>query len=232
MKCLYKDAIELKRKTEVCDHLGNKWLTFIEALTASELHRIYGWGAGRIREMQGGVDELLNELMSKYAADGEDIWETTLTANYGLSSRLKSIGFDITAVEQRLPVVDRFGESWHSERDRQKHIFRAQWIATMEKKLTVYFAVLFLWLNERHGFGAVRLERLYVAMRIKYNQFAGLFLLCKPGLDRVMSLMIEDEKEKAKAIMREANLDKPLVSVDGFLKKINTQQQVSLRCDA
>lgn len=213
MKCLYKDAIERKRKTEVCDHLGNKWLTFIEALTAAELHRIYGWGAGRIREMQDGVNELLNELMSKYAADGEDIWETTLTANYGLISRLKSIGFDIAAIGQRMPVIDRFGESWHSERDRQKHIFREQWIATMEKKLTVYFAVLLLWLNERHGFGAVRLERLYTAMRIKYNRFAELYLMGKPECDREMLIMIEREEERAKAIMKETNLDKPLVSM-------------------
>lgn len=202
MKCLYKDAIELKRKTEVCDHLGNKWLTFIEALTASELHRIYGWGAGRIREMQDGVNELLNELMSKYAADGEDIWETTLTANYGLSSRLKSIEFDIVAIGQRMPVIDRFGESWHSERDRQKHIFREQWIATMEKKLMVYFAVLLLWINERHGFGAVRLERLYTAMRIKYNRFAELYLMGKSECDREMASIIEREEETAEAIQK------------------------------
>ncbi len=219
MICNYKTVAAQKQKTDVCDHLGNRWLDYIEAVSAIELNRLFGWKAKRLGDMYDGVSDLLSELMEMYASEGEDIWETTLTANHGLDMRLRGIGVDIKAWMTEIPVTDRFGSSWRGRRDRDLHDFRAQWVGTMEKKLIVYWAVLMLWLHERHGHGAVRLKRAFVAMRSEYVKFAGLYLMCRDRENSEMVRMIESKVRAAKATLGEVEATKPCMSIEEFIKQ-------------
>ena len=217
MRCDFIAAFEKQKKTEVCDHLGNKWLDYIEAVTANGMHDIFGWGAKRVGDMYDGATILLDEFMSKYAAKGDDIWQTTLTANDGLAMRLLGIGVDIEKWIEDIPIVDIFENSWHTEKERVKHDFRVNWIETMEKKLMVYWATLLLWLNYEKGIGAVRLQRLFVYLRTKYVKFAQLYLTTRDNTDRDMVRMIEREVEKTKKILREEDEVKSFVSVEEFM---------------
>lgn len=222
MKCDFIAAFEKQKKTDVCDHLGNKWLDFIEAVTANGMHEIFGWGLKRIGDMYDGSAVLLDEFMSMYASKGEDIWDTTLTANDGLASRLLGIGIDFDKWTAEMPIIDRFNDSWHTEKEKHQHEFRAQWIGTMEKKLMVYWATLLLWLNYERGLGAVRLERLFIYLRREYVKFAELYLMTRENADRTMVRMIEINVEKAKNILGEEDKQKPFVSVEDFIKQYKT----------
>jgi hypothetical protein len=218
MICNYKAAAETQKKYDVCLHLGNRWLDYIEAETAIELNRLFGWKAKRLGDMYDGEANLLAEMMGLYASDGEDIWETTLTANHGLGMRLRGIGVDFAEWMREIPIVDRFAHTWRNKRDRDQHDFRANWIETMEKKLTVYWAVLLLWLNERHGFGAVRLKRFFEAVRMDYIKFAGKYLMCKKSIDYELTSIIEDKVREAKALLGEVEPAKAFISVEEFIK--------------
>ena len=221
MKCLYKSASEQKARIEICEQLGDMWLKFVEAVAAVELHDIYGWNAEQIKKVQDDTNDLLDELMYLYSTQGEDIWETTLTANYGIRHRLEGLGFNLEKITNQMPVIDRFHDSWHSAADIERHEFRAQWISTMEKKLIVYWGVICLWLNEGYGFEADQLERLYTAARITYNKFAELWLMCKKERDRKMSQLFEDEVLRAAEIKGET-LEKPKYTIDEFIASMKS----------
>lgn len=220
VRCDFAAAFEQQKKTMVCDHLGNKWLDYIEAITTNGMHELYGWGLKRMGDMYDGSAILLDEFMSLYASKSEDIWDTTLTANDGLNSRLLGIGVNFDEWTAEMPIVDHFNDSWHTEKEKHQHNFRSQWISTMEKKLMVYWATLMLWLNynRKFGFGATKLKRLFAYIREKYVKFAELYLLTKENSDRTMVRMIELEVEKAKKILHEEEEQKPFVSVDEFIK--------------
>ena len=224
MKCDFASAFEKQKKTDVCDHLGNKWLDFVEAITANGMHEIFGWGLKRIGDMYDGSAILLDEFMSLYASKGEDIWDTTLTANDGLAVRLLGIGVDFDKWVEEMPIVDRFGDSWRTEKDKHQHDFRDQWISTMEKKLMVYWATLMLWLNYEKKLGAIKLKRLFVYIRTKYVKFAEMYLMTRENTDRSMVRMIELEVEKAKKILHEEGEKKPFVSVEEFMKQYKAEQ--------
>ena len=219
MICNYKKVYDKKLLTDVCDHLGNRWLDFIEARVAVSLHKMLGWGMKRIGDMFDGVSEALHDYMAKYASDGEDIWETTLTANFSLERQLAEIGVDLAEVN--LTVTDRFGDYWRNKKDTDQHDFRVQWVRTMENKLYVYWGVLFLWLNEKKGIGATRLIRLYRDMREAYVQLAEAYLMCTDRHNRQMVRMIEDVVREAKAICKEEEPEKPFVSVEEFINNKN-----------
>lgn len=219
MICNYKSVYDKKLLTDVCDHLGNRWLDYIEARLAVSLHKIYGWGYNRIGDMFDGVSAKLSDYMSLYASDGEDIWETTLTANFSLERQLRDIGVDL--FEVNLTVADHFNDYWRNKRDTEQHDFRVQWIRTMENKLYVYWGVLFLWLNERHGFGAVRLMRLYRDMREAYVKFAEAYLMCTDKHNRQLVRMVEDIVKEAKAICKEEEPEKAFISVEEFINNKN-----------
>lgn len=219
MQCNYKAAAVTKKKIDVCNHLGNRWLDYIEAVTAIELNRLFGWKAKRLGDMYEGEADLLAEMMGLYASDGEDIWETTLTANHGLGIRLRGVGVDFAEWMREWPIVDRFAHTWRNKREMDQHDFRANWIETMEKKLTVYWAVLLLWLNERHGFGAVRLKRFFEAVRKQYVEFADIYLSCKKDKDELLAWIIEKKVREAKALLGEVEPAKAFISVEEFIEK-------------
>lgn len=219
MTCNYKKVAEKKQLTDVCDHLGNRWLDFIEALVAVKLHDVHGWGRKRIGDMYDGASEMLSDYMAKFASDGEDIWETTLTANFSLERELLRIGVDIFGVNREMPVVDRFGESWRNTKDTDQHDFRRQWIDTMENKMFVYFGVLFMWLNEHHEYGAARIMPLYREIRREYVKFAETYLMCREKQDCVLVRMIEDTVAEAKRICKEEDPAPAFVPVEEFMKR-------------
>ncbi len=218
MQCNYKAAAATQKKYDVCLHLGNRWLDYIEAETAIELNRLFGWKAKRLGDMYDGETDLLAEMMGLYASDGEDIWETTLTANHGLGMRLRGIGVDIAGWMREIPIVDQFTHTWRNKRDRDQHDFRVNWIETMEKKLTVYWAVLLLWLNERHSFGAVRLKKVFEAVRKQYVEFADIYLSCKKDKDELLAWIIEKKVREAKALLGEVEPANAFISVEEFIK--------------
>lgn len=218
MKCKWKDAFEQQQLTDVCDHLGNKWLDFIEGLTAVGFNKVFGWGKKRVGEMYDGSQEMLNEYMSLYASEKDTIWETTLTANFSLERQLKDIGVDIAAINRDIPIYDGFVKFWRPEKDRQKHDWRADWVANMDKKLFVYLGVLFLWAHEKHGYAGLRLNRLYRFFREQYVEFAGLYLTCKEKDDHKMVGMIEALVKEANAICGDVEEPAQYISIDEFIK--------------
>lgn len=219
MTCDYKNVAEKLKLTNACDYLGNRWLDYIEALVAVKLHDVHGWGRKRIGNMYDGVSDMLSDYIELYSSDGEDIWETTLTANFSLERQLLEISVDIFGVNLEFPVIDRFGDVWHNEDDKNKHDFRARWIDTMESKLFVYYGVLFLWLNEHHGYGETRLMPLYREIRKEYVKFAEKYLLCKEKRDRELVRMIDDAVTEAKRICKEEEPVKTFISIDEFINK-------------
>ena len=219
MTCDYKNAFEHKQLTDVCDHLGNKWLDFIEAVTAVGFNRVFGWGKKRVGDMYDGSSEMLDEYMSLYASENDTIWETTQTANFALERQLKDIGVDIYAINQDIPIYDGFGKFWRNQKDRGQHRFRVNWLETMEKKLFVYWGVLFLWAHDKHGYAGLRLNRLYRFLREQYIEFAELYLMCREKENYQMVGMIEKLTREANAICGDVEVDKAYMTIDEFIKQ-------------
>ena len=217
MTCDYKNVFEHKQLTDVCDHLGNKWLDFIEGLTAVGFNKVFGWGKKRVGEMYDGSQEMLNEYMSLYASDGDSVWETTLTANFSLERQLKDIGVDIDAINRDIPIYDGFVKFWRPEKDRQKHDWRADWVANMDKKLFVYLGVLFLWAHEKHGYAGLRLNRVYRYLRTEYARFAELYLMCRDKENHQMVGMIERVTKQANAICGDVEEETAYMTIDEFI---------------
>ena len=220
MKCAYQNAAAIQRRTDVCSHLGERWLDYVEALTVVSVHRVLGWGRRRIRELQNGSALMLDDQMTRYSAEGEDIWETTQTADIGMRRNLAGLGFDLRELNRNIPIPDDFCELWHREKI-EVHRMRLSWIETMETKLNVYYASLMLWIRERDGIGAVRMQRLCEDMRRQYVRFAGLYLRCEERHDREMVRMIDKVVKEACRIMA-VEEDEPgdFVPVEEFIAKM------------
>lgn len=218
MTCDWKNAFEHQQLTDVCDHLGNKWLDFIEGLTTVGFNKVFGWGKKRVGEMYDGSQEMLNEYMSLYASEKDTIWETTLTANFSLERQLKDIGVDIAAINRDIPIYDGFGKLWRNKKDRDQHGFRVNWIETMEKKLFVHWGVLFLWTHGKHGYAGLRLNRVYRYIRTEYVKFAELYLMCREKDNYKMVGMIEAVVKEANAICGDVEEPAQYMSIDEFIK--------------
>lgn len=208
MTCAYKKVLarlaekhEFEELTDLCNKLGTLWLAYMEAVvenTAAELFRV---GRRKLAKMRKETEDDLNYYMSNYAgrdSTGEikdELWETTQDTAFGLMNRLNALGVDLNRIIGEYPVPDRWGETWHTREEHDRHVWREKWVSSMTIKLTVYWAVLLLWWNENEGYAAVRLERYMRAILGKYITFSQIYLEKRTGWKNTMEKMISDEQK-------------------------------------
>ena len=203
MECAYKKVRNQEKLVEICERYGGWFLEFADYSLTLILHDEDGFGARkRLPDLFDGMNPRLNERMrSLVEDDNEDLWETTQNTYYNTIIRLQSLaGFDPRTVTDDIPVRDLFKPIRHSQKEADRHIFRRNFVDTMEKKIGVYYNMVLLYLAEEYGWGAVKLERRFRRMRQEYVKYAELFLMTSDAKDREMHRMVEALKGRAAKI--------------------------------
>lgn len=205
MKCAYESVLSQQKLEKVCARYGTAFLQYCDASLAVNMHDIFGFGtAKRLSELFDEQNPRLNEQMQVLAEDDdEDLWETTINTYYCTIAKIRdAVGWTPEKATEEMPVKDNWKQpsEWKFAKkvitiERDKHTFRQQFLGTMEIKLAVYWNMILLYLITDHGFGAVRLERLYRALRRDYVEFAEKYLEGYP--DTALLQMIKDMQEKA-----------------------------------
>ena len=200
MRCKWKEVRTQKKLVEVCDRFGRWFLEFSDYSLTLILHEVCGFGqAKRLPDLMDSINPRLNEQMRIYMEDDEeDLWEVTQTTYFGLLQQIRELAeWDPETVTAEYPVRDLFKPIFGTEKESDRHIFRQNFVGTMEKKIGVYWYMVLRYLIDEHRFGAVRLERVFRRIRQDYVSFAELFLKSSSGGDKDLHRMIGNLKKRA-----------------------------------
>lgn len=200
MRCKWKEVRDQKKLVEVCDRFGSWFLEFSDYSLALILHEVCGFGqAKRLPDLMDSINPRLNEQMRIYMEDDEeDLWEVTQTTYCGLLRQIRELTeWNPEVVTAEYPVRDLFQPIFGTEKESDRHIFRQNFVRTMEKKIGVYWYMVLRYLIDEHRFGAVRLERVFRRIRQDYISFAELFLKSSSGGDKDLHRMIGKLKKRA-----------------------------------
>ena len=200
MRCKWKEVRTQKKLVEVCDRFGRWFLEFSDYSLTLILHEVCGFGqAKRLPDLMDSINPRLNEQMRIYMEDDEeDLWEVTQTTYFGLLQQIRELAeWDPETVTAEYPVRDLFKPIFGTEKESDRHIFRQNFVRTMEKKIGVYWYMVLRYLIDEHRFGAVRLERVFRRIRQDYVSFAELFLKSSSGGDKDLHRMIGNRKKRA-----------------------------------
>lgn len=200
MRCKWKEVRNQEKLVEICDRFGRWFLEFSDYSLTLILHEVCGFGqAKRLPDLMDSINPRLNEQMRIYMEDDEeDLWEVTQTTYFGLLRQIRELTeWNPEVVTAEYPVRDLFKPIFGTEKESDRHIFRQNFVRTMEKKIGVYWYMVLRYLIDEHGFGAVRLERVFRRMRQDYVSFAELFLKSSSGGDKDLHRMIGNLKKRA-----------------------------------
>ena len=200
MRCKWKEVRNQEKLVEICDRFGRWFLEFSDYSLTLILHEVCGFGqAKRLPDLMDSINPRLNEQMRIYMEDDEeDLWEVTQTTYFGLLRQIRElVGWDPETVTAEYPVRDLFKPIFGTEKESDRHIFRQNFVGTMEKKIGVYWYMVLRYLIDERRFGAVRLERVFRRMRQDYVSFAELFLKSSSGGDKDLHRMIGNLKKRA-----------------------------------
>ena len=203
MKCKWKEVRNQEKLVEICDRFGRWFLEFSDYSLTLILHEVCGFGqAKRLPDLMESINPRLNEQMRIYMEDDEeDLWEVTQTTYFGLLGQIRAqTEWNPETVTAEYPVRDLFKPIFETEKESDRHIFRQNFVRTMEKKIGVYWYMVLRYLIDEHRFGAVRLERVFRKIRQDYVSFAELFLKSSTGGDKDLHRMIGNLKKRAARI--------------------------------
>lgn len=200
MRCKWKEVRNQEKLVEICDRFGRWFLEFSDYSLTLILHEVCGFGqAKRLPDLMDSINPRLNEQMRIYMEDDEeDLWEVTQTTYFGLLRQIRELTeWNPEVVTAEYPVRDLFKPIFGTEKESDRHIFRQNFVRTMEKKIGVYWYMVLRYLIDEHRFGAVRLERVFRKIRQDYVSFAELFLKSSSGGDKDLHRMIGNLKKRA-----------------------------------
>ena len=202
MKCLSKQAHWANRENALMTEYGMWMLEYIDSLLGVLLIRSHGFGMRRLLALFNDGRRDLMETVAHYTPDKmlvRDKWRGWMRADesglltdgietslFVMTRELREIGF-CDPEFARLEITDRFGETWHIKAETAAHSARlAWWRVNGERAIKIYLAAMMLYLHDTHGFGAVRLGRLYDSAISAIVRYIENFLLARRTVDRRM----------------------------------------------
>ena len=203
MKCKWREVRAQQNLVKVCDRFGRWFLEFSDYSLTMILHEVCGFGqTKRLPDLFNSINPGLNEQMRRYMEDDEEnLWDVTQTTYFGLLRKIRDLAdWNPETVTAEYPVRDLFQPIFDDEQEHNLHIFRKQFIGTMEKKIGIYWFMVLKYLIEEYKYGAVRLERVFRRIRRDYVEFAELYLKSSAASDKDLHRMIENLKKKAAKI--------------------------------
>lgn len=201
MKCLSKQVDWARRENALMMEYGMWMLEYIDCQLGVQLIREHGFGLKRLQAFFNDGRRDLMETVARYtpdkmqvrtkkgwrAADAAGLLTDGLeTAIFVMCRQLRELGFcdpDFAS----LTVEDRFAETWHTTAEEAAHSARLAWYRQNgERAIRLYMAAMMLYLHDTHGYGAVRLSRLYQAAAPEIVRYVERFLLSRRSVDRRM----------------------------------------------
>lgn len=221
MKCAWKQVRAKNKRTKAYREITDQFIQFLESSAGCVMHDVFSHGQNRLFDMYADLHEEVNDAMEDPAAD---IFKLTddMPANVreiiermrknrkseadlaedsveSYKIKLKKCGFDMDAIAEDVSQPDNFGR-WGIRKDEESHYVRRCFLADIWLIVQLIHGALLLRLRERHGFGAIRLERAYRALLEDYRAYCTEYLRCTDIGDRKCMTMIKERQARCAEI--------------------------------
>lgn len=196
MKCHAEKKLATDRLNEVYKAVGKTILSYLDVSSGCVINDFCGHARKRLQAMYNGTKENLDEMIDFYGADGDDSRERTETSLVAMRRELQQCGFDFISATESLRVDDPFLKFWHTQRERDKHQRRVDFVNDMELLAQAYHASILVWFRREHDYGAFRLLTLYKALREDYNLVIAEYLRCTTAGDMKIETTIQERQDK------------------------------------
>lgn len=221
MRCAYREVMAQEKCMNAYRELTDHFLEFLDASAGCVMHRLHGHGQNRLFDMYGGLVNAVNDAMTETTLTedevGEDAPENVRAILNRIQNQPKSesqlaeeaveeykdtlsrCGFDMDAVAESVPKVDRFTR-WDMEDYTASHAVRANFIDNVWIIVQMYHGALLCWLRKHRGFGAERLTATYRALLADYYDYCGWYLRSTESGDYTAYRMAKDRVKECRRI--------------------------------
>ncbi len=221
MKCAYREVMAQEKCMNAYREITDNFLEFLDASAGCVMHRIHGHGQGRLFDMFGGLVNAVNDAMTETTLTDDDIAPDAPESVRRIMERIKNqpksesqlaeeaveeykdmlsrFGFDMDAVADSVPKVDRFTR-WSMEGYAASHEVRVNFLGNVWIIVQMYHGALLCWLRKNRGFGAERLTTTYRALLADYYDYCGWYLRSTESGDRTALKMTQDRVKECKRI--------------------------------
>lgn len=207
MKCLAAQQNYSKKVSQLTEKYGTWILEFIDTIFGVVLVTHYKFGTKRLQEFfdegRGGLIEAVNRYCPdsmliktrqgmKKADENTRLSDAVDLTLDKFTQELEAIGFiDLNFVA--LEPTDDFSLHWHKAIEFSTYKTRRTWYDTTgARAIKIYVVGIMLYMNERHGFGAGRLNELYDKTAAYIQSYIERFL--KSSISEDQRLMSELDK--------------------------------------
>lgn len=207
MKCRYKQKAAEKaeqRQIEVYGDLTDQFLAFLDYTKGMAMHDLFGHGKVRLDTLYKDHHLLLATIMNTFEdkedPDPRNYSKNTLELYDGL---LKNAGVDIEDLKKGYVIEDRYKEPV-LPRDKEFwnpiHANRAMFVQEFDRYSTTSVAAWLSYINDKYGFGKVRLERAFHWVWGRYVKFCEHYLLTKKEGDAAVSFLLKSSRDYLKTL--------------------------------
>lgn len=221
MRCAYREVMAQEKSMNAYREITDHFLEFLDASAGCVIHRLHGHGQNRLFDMFCGLVHAVNDAMVETTLAEDDIGENAPENVRAILSRIQNqpksetqlaeeaveeykdtlarCGFDMDAVAESVPRVDRFSR-WGMEDYAASHAVRERFLGNVWIIVQMYHGALLCWLRKHRGFGAERLTTTYRALLADYYDYCGWYLRSTESGDITAHRMTKSRVKECKRI--------------------------------
>lgn len=221
MRCAYLEVMAQEKCLSAYREITDHFLEFLDASAGCVMHRLHRHGQNRLFDMYGGLVDAVNDAMTETTLTEDEIGEDAPENVRAILNRIQNqpksetqlaeeaveeykdilarCGFDMDAVAESVPKVDRFAR-WDMEDYTASHAVRERFLNNVWIIVQMYHGALLCWLRKNRGFGAERLTTTYRALLADYYDYCGWYLRSTESGDYTAYRMAKDRVKECKRI--------------------------------
>lgn len=212
MRSAAEDLVYRDKEYALAYEYGTWALEWVDVVLGLKLAELFGFGIKRLQRFFDGSRVGVVGDVERYTSDGMRVkgrrgWqkadeaarlsegiEVTVDA---LERELAGYGIDAGMLDMLDPPDPLEGAAFLWQKQKLLHAARRAWYdANGRRAIRLYIAYTLLWMRDEHGFGEVRLKRLYTAIVPEIRWFVDVFLQSKVERDNEMKRRLEAMQDR------------------------------------